>query len=124
MEYRDSLPSGCPPDEAEEIRVATDIFRVVWNSPVKAEDFHSCQTLRPMTNFGTNSCIARGLSVLRSKTACADMLKLPKFQKGYICRIRLNPGDGRIQQTGRARHHTWWPHRMFDHNTSCSVVAA
>ena len=124
MEYRDALPAGCPPDEAEEIAATTDIYRLVRNNPPSADDFLSQQSLNPSRSFGSAGCMARGLSVRRTKSACELMLKLPRFTGASVCLVRLMPGHGRIQQTGKAQHYTWWPHRGFNHATCTQIIAA
>ena len=35
--------------------------------------------------------------------------KLPSLHGRFICRLQLEAGAGRIQQTGAPSHHTWWP---------------
>lgn len=124
MEYRDALPAGCPPDEAEDIAAETEIYRLVWSSPAKEDDFLSQQTLNPNRTFGSAGCMARGLSVRRTQAACEQMLKLPRFAGARVCRVRLLAGHGSIQQTGKAQHYTWWPHRDFNHATCTEVIAA
>jgi hypothetical protein len=124
MEFRDVLPPRCPPEEAQEITAETELFRLVKNDPPTAADFLSWQTLYPNRSFASNPCQACGLSVLRTHYDCVAYLKLPNLRGSRICRIRLARGHGRLQQTGKLPHHTWWPHRAFNHAASCEVIAA
>jgi len=123
MEYRDWLPAECPSEDAEEITTATELYRVVRVSPPTAEDFKSHKALRPLKKYEKGMCKACGLSVARTHSDCVLMSKLPTLVGGLICRIRVNAGGGKIQQNGQPIHHTWWPHRGFDHTTTCTVVA-
>ena len=48
-------------------------------------------------------------------------LRLPRFRGWLICRVRLREGAGRIQQTGRETHHTWWPLAGYDILAHCDM---
>jgi hypothetical protein len=64
MSYREQLPEGCPPDEAEEINTRREVFRLVRNRTPTEEDFRSQRAERPGYAFrGVTECQARGLSV-------------------------------------------------------------
>ena len=65
-----------------------------------------------------------GLSVYEERHDLERVLKLPKFRERWICRLRLGAGAGRIQQTGRPSHHTWWPLADYDILGRCHVEAA
>lgn len=58
MSYREPLPDGCPPDEAEEIVEQREVFRLVRNRAPTEEDFRSQRAERPDTYF-TESTSAR-----------------------------------------------------------------
>ena len=113
MNYREPLPDGCPPDTAEEIIQPRDVFRLVRTNPPTEDDFKSQRAEKPGHTF-PDECKARGLSVYTKRRDSERLLKLPKFRGQLICRLRLGSGAGKIQQTGRRSHHTWWPLADYD----------
>lgn len=123
MTFRELLPDGCPPDEAEEITGSRVVFRLVRNMPPDDDDFRSQRTEQPSRVFrGVTECQARGLSVHADHRDSENALKLPALQGRTICRIALDNGAGYIQQTGRPSHHTWWPWANFNILGHCSLV--
>ena len=121
MSYREPLPEGCPPDAAEEIAAPREVFRLVRKSPSTLEDFRSQRAEKPNATFQLTECQARGLSVFAERRDSERALKLPTLRGRLICRLRLEAGAGRIQQTGRPSHHTWWPLAAFDILAHCGV---
>ena len=91
-----------------------EVFRLVRNTPPTLDDFRSQRAERPEAIFQVSECQARGLSVLADRSDSERALKLPVLRGRLICRLRLDVGAGRIQQTGRPSHHTWWPLAAFD----------
>lgn len=115
MDYREELPEGCPPNEADEIHSPRDVFRAVRQSPPDLRDFRSQRAERPTQDFsGVTECQARGVSVFARRQDCENLLRLPRMKNRLIARVRLEDGAGRIQQTFRESHHTWWPTADFD----------
>ena len=124
MNYREELPEGCPPDDAEDIVASREVFRLVRTSPPTEEDFISKRAENPDRDFGNISeCQARGLSVFAERGDSQKALKLPNLRGRLICRVALEAGAGHIQQTGRRSHHTWWPLADFDILAHCVVEA-
>ena len=124
MSYREQLPEACPPDEAEEIRTRVEVFRLVRNAPPSDEDFRSQREEKPDRVFHrVTECQARGLSVHTDRGDSERALKLPNLRGRLICRLQLDAGAGRMQQTGAPSHHTWWPLADFDILSRCSVEA-
>lgn len=125
MDYREPLPEGCPPPESAEITAELVVFRLVRTSPPTADDFRSQRLEKPERNFpGISECQACGLSVFADKHVCLQALKLPTQRGKQLCRVKLGAGAGRIQQTGRPAHHTWWPFVAFDILAHCAMEAA
>ena len=115
MQYSESLPCGCPPDSAEDILEPLNVFRLVRTNPPTENDFRSQRWEKPDQTFaGISECQARGLSVHLDKHDSANARKFPTLRDRLICRLSLGPGAGRIQQTGRPSHHTWWPFADYD----------
>lgn len=124
MNYREPLPDGCPPPESDEVAGPLVVFRLVRSSPPSLDDFRSQRAERPSAAFrGVSECVARGLSVYKRVTDCDKTRKLPQFQGSFICQVYLEAGAGRIQQTGRPTHYTWWPLAAFEILGHCEAVA-
>ena len=124
-QYRESLPPDCPPDGAREITSSEAVFRLVRTDPPTADDFRSQRAEKPFHQFhGVNECRARGPSVFsRREEASQQALKLPALRGRLVCRVQLESGAGRVQQTGQRFHHTWWPLAEFDILRRCAVEA-
>ena len=116
MSYLEPLPEGCPPEEAEEIVEPVEVFRLVRQNPPTLAEFRSQRAEKPDKVFkDVPECQARGLSVFTNRRDAAEKaLRLPRFRGFFICRVALQPGAGRIQQTFQPSHHTWWPLASFD----------
>lgn len=125
MSYREPLPDGCPPEAAEEIVASREVFRLVRNNPPALDDFRSQRAEKPQAVFQVSECQARGLSVFADRRdAEAKALKLPRFRGCLVCRVTLQAGAGRIQQTFQPSHHTWWPLATFDILAHCGMENA
>ena len=125
MNYREPLPEGCPPTEAEEITAGRDVFRVVRTDPATRNDFRSQRAEKPEAVFrGATECQARGLSVFARRSDCEKLLKLSHMRGRRVCRVHLEVGGGRIQPTFQPSHHTWWPLADFDILAHSSIEVA
>jgi hypothetical protein len=122
MTYREPLPAECPPDEAEEIFGVRSVFRLVHNNPPIDDDFRSQRAVKPNNSFTVSECQARGLSVFSEREAAERQLTRPNRSGMLVCRVTLDRGAGRIQQTNRKAHYTWWPLADFDIPANCEMV--
>ena len=123
MVYREELPKDCPPNDSEEITVEKQVFRVVKTFPPTAEDFLSQRALKPDAIFrDVSECLARGLSVFLDRQDGEKLLKLPLFRGRKLATVRLTPCSGRIQQTFKPSHHTWWPLADYDILAHCHEI--
>ena len=123
-EFRDDLPSECPPADAREISGAETVYRLVKNNPPIAGDFISRREQQPSAYFrNISECIVRGLSVFSHIEDIEGTLLLPKFRKShFLCRVKLSGGAGKIKQTFKPSHHTWWPYNAYNILEVCEVV--
>lgn len=122
MSYREPLPDGCPPYAAEEIAAPREVFRLVRGNPATWDDFRSQRAEKPNRQFpGITECQARGLSVYVERKDCEKLLKLSHMRNRLVCRVCLDIGAGRMQQTFQPSHHTWWPLAAFDILARCGV---
>lgn len=114
MPYRELLPDGCPPEEAEEIAAPRIVYRLVWNSPPSNDDFGSQRALKPFARFNVSECRARGLSVYARRGDAINRSRKRALRGTLVCRVSLQPGAGSILKTGGGSHYTWWPLADFD----------
>lgn len=122
MIFRETLPEDCPPGAAEAIAEQRDVYRLVASEPPTEADFRSQRALRPTAVFGVSECQAHGLSVHTERADSQRASKLPRLRGKRICRVRLLPGAGYLQQTGTPSHHTWWPSADFDILAQCEAA--
>ena len=123
MTYREPLPEGCPPDDAQEITEPRVVYRLVRSDPPTDDDFRSQRAERPDQVFhDVTECRARGVSVFASLEAAEGRSTRGNLRGRAVCRVALGPGAGRIQPTGRSSHHTWWPLADYDILANCQVV--
>ena len=123
MTYRDPLPDGCPPNEAELISEAKKVFRLVKQIPPSIGDFQSQRKEKPNKTFSVSECQACGLSVFADRKDISRARKLTLFRGHHICQVELTEGAGCMQKTGGSSHHTWWPFRDYDILAHCTVEA-
>ena len=121
MSYREELPEDCPPDAAEEIAAARDVFRLVRTNPPALDDFRSQRAEKPQAVFHVTECQARGVSVFSQRKDCERLLKLAHMRGRSISRVQLDAGAGKIQQTFQPSHHTWWPLAEYDILAHCTI---
>lgn len=124
MNYREELPKGCPPLDSMDISSDLDVLRLTKSIPPTDGDFMSQRAEKPDAKFQVDECQARGLSVFTEQKDATNALKLPALKGRHICKIKLMAGSGKIKQTGRPSHHTWWPYKDFDILSRCVEVTA
>ena len=56
--YREKLPQGCPPLDAEEIKSTRCFFRLTEGNPAKDSDFLSQRAIAPKAIFNCDECVA------------------------------------------------------------------
>ena len=121
--FRDELPEGCPPENADKFRTETICYRLVHNDPPIDDDFRSQRTLEPNRDFGVSECRARGLSVFMQAADATRVARRSRNLRGVkLAQLTLNEGAGYIKKTGAKSHHTWWPYQAFDILANCEVM--
>lgn len=113
MDFLETLPSDCPPPEAEELTAEKTVYRIAQERPPTLDDFRSQRCEKPKARFNLPECFVCGVSVFTNEEHATAKLKLPKFKGMHVARIRLFSGSGCILQTFAASHHTLWPSRQF-----------
>ena len=123
MTYREPLPEGCPPDDAEEITEPRVVYRLARNNTPTGDDFRSQRAERPDRVFrDVTECQARGVSVFANLEVAEELSTRGSLQGRAVCRVVLALGAGRILPTGGRSHHTWWPLADYDILANCQVV--
>lgn len=98
------------------------MFRLVRTIPPTEDDFRSQRAENPGQHFeGVSECQARGLSVHTDAADSERASKLPTLRGRSVCRLRLTAGAGRVKQTGKRTHHTWWPLADYEILACCET---
>ena len=63
---------------------------------------------------GIDDCIVKSISLFSDRKEIEKRMKLPKFRKGVIAEVRLEPKDGMIKKTFGAAHYSWWRTNEFE----------
>ena len=125
--FRESLPDGCPPEDAALIEEGTVIYRVANSSnPPKHSDFDSWRMLHPSRPPPNDICECRACSVsVHIDLAAAKKLrrKYSKYRKNKIYKITLRNKAGRIKKTGGKSHYSWWPLASYDILSSYELLS-
>jgi hypothetical protein len=113
MNWFETLPPDCPPDEA--FLPDTTFFRL-GSIPPDDSDFWSHRQRFPHKVFHVSECIARSLSVFNDLEAVGRLKRLiPAMRSKPIFQVDLTEKDGMVQQTGNDPHHySWWRSTEFD----------
>ena len=110
--YTEQLPPNCPPDEATGVNAT--LFRACDSDPPTDEDFTShveSQLHRKRRRADPAICTHWGLSVWTSRDDAAHAQQLLDWLKPkYIFSGDVRPADGKLAQTGKLGHHTFWPY--------------
>ena len=122
-QYREELPDGCPPKNADEILGEVICYRLVHNMPPNDEDFRSQRALHPNQDFDIPECQVRGLSVFIRAADARRRSRTGRNLRGTkVAKMTLTQGAGYLKKTGTRSHHTWWPYKQFDVLANCEVM--
>lgn len=111
----EELPEQCPPEDAKECNGI--YYRIANGNPATSADFFSQKRLQPdkiFTGEGIDDCIVKSISLFSDRKEIEKRLKLPKFRKGVIAEVRLEPKDGMIKKTFGNAHYSWWRTNEFE----------
>ena len=122
MDYKETLPAGCPPAAALPATDGQVVFRLVDANPATDNDFKSQRALRPHAKFiGVDECRSLGVSVHANRQDSLRARMLPALKGKKVCRLTLTLEAGPLLQTGKPSHHTWWPQLDFNILENCEV---
>lgn len=116
MEWFETLPDSCPPQDAD-APLEDSFYRIAQGNPAEDSDFFSQKKMNPekiFTGNGIDECITRAISLFANIEDAKRKLKLPKFKGNSIAEIVLNSNDGVVKQTFKPSHHSWWRTQSFD----------
>jgi len=117
MSFPADWPQGCPPDDAEDAH--GEVFRVVKTDPPAAADFLSYHEMGITRGDPIRRC---GLSVFRVRADAEHASRAFPNLGNVIARAVLAPEHGKVKQTGRPSHTTWWPAEGVDRAALFTVV--
>jgi hypothetical protein len=98
-----------------------EFYRIVAQDPLAEQDFQTSQEAGTFLN--RSPCLRCGLSVYR------DLLDAMHTRRKYprlgtrIARGHLENNHGKVQQTFRPSHHTWWAYDGLSRALLFVVVA-
>lgn len=127
MEFRETLPDGCPHDTARDIPAPTQKYRLIEGKTPTEKDFDSFFKRKGhyVKSFKYDHCDQNGVS-LYAKIEGAEMLfKGPSNSEGRwqsIGEVTLTPGAGMLDPEREDSHQTWWPTKDFDPVANCRIV--
>lgn len=114
MNWYEKLPNDCPPLDAFEPE-GKELFRLCQSNPADTSDFYSQQNENPDRTFaGISVCVLRAVSLWDDHHKCLKQRKYPTQRNKVLGRIQLNKGDGRIKNTFKPNHYSWWRSGTFD----------
>lgn len=122
MKYREELICDCPPASARDTDGLPIMYRIICGQRPTDADFHSLRRLNPNSRHEDPvlECRARGLSLFTDPSKAKQRTK-KKLRDGKLCGLKLTKGAGKIIQSGRLGHYTWWPFADFDILSCCEV---
>lgn len=122
IQYKEELPDGCPPPDAEEIQNMV-FYRLVNSHPPTGEDFTCLKAQNPTKDQKSHECEARALSVFVELSGAVELLKLPTQRGKQIAKLKLGNNAGKHKRTfTRQHHHSWWIYHSFDPLACCEAV--
>lgn len=120
-QYKEELPDGCPPLDAEEINSVV-FYRLVATLPPTDQDFLSLKALNP-SKPQRHECEARALSVFVKLEGAHAALKLPTQRGKKVAKLTLGSNTGKHKRTfSREHHHSWWVYSHCNPITHCEAV--
>jgi hypothetical protein len=120
MTFPEDWPDGCPSDETPD--AVGDVFRIVKENPVTAEDMKSHHETGKLPR--ADPCLRCGLSVFRVLEDALNQQKLLPKLGNRIAKALLGAAHGKACPTKgqQPTHTTWWPYEGVDRSLPFVVV--
>lgn len=118
MQFRDHLPSNCPPPDA--YSSAMVVYYLVDGDPPTAKDFLSFREKKPNQNVDPELvCQSSGISVYTDIAGTELARKVSRsLRNKKLAQGILSNNSGKIKNTPSKNtgdtHHTWWINRNID----------
>ena len=107
MKWPDFFPDDCPDEDAQ--LTSGEVFRVIRRKKIIPNDFKPHRETQRHRDFNQPECIVCGLSVFRNLADIKHLRRrIPAMRKKLIAKGLLNHNLGKIKQTLRPNHYTWW----------------
>ena len=119
MEYREELPSDCPPSTAAPVAKLRVFFRLVDRYPPNERDFDSVWKQQPVRRSRLDPCESRGLSLFDTVMEAQKRTSYNTLRNKIVCAVNLTPEAGPVLQTSN-HHYTWWALRDYDVIAQCT----
>jgi hypothetical protein len=120
MTFPKDWPASCPAADTPD--AAGDVFRIVKDNPVTAEDMQSHHETGKLPK--ADPCLRCGLSVFRVIEDALNQQKLlPKLGK-RIAKAMLEAAHGKacLTKGQQPTHTTWWPYEGVERSVLFLVV--
>ena len=128
MQYRESLPSDCPPPNAHGIMAGTVRYRLLETSAPRQEDFDSYAKRQGAVNrqISRTPCEQSGVSLFVSQESARKLMTSPLNRNRRwqaVGELTLPAGAGKLSPVDSNEHQTWWPSQAFDPVRNCTVLS-
>lgn len=123
MEWKEKLPSGCPPSDC----VVPDnitCYRLINGPKPKEEDFYPHMKLKPKQPYKGKECEANAVSLWSKRASINSPAKLPTLKHmTHFVELALNRQSGVVQYGRRNKDHiSWWVEKNCDPLSLCGDV--
>nr|WP_321222921.1 hypothetical protein [uncultured Psychroserpens sp.] len=121
MNWHEDLPEFCPPDDVFDPN-GDEYYRLCKDNPAVSSDFCSQKSENSTRKFaGISECILSSVSIWNDKNKCLAQKKYPTQKNKRLGKIILNPNDGKIKNTFKPNHFSWWRSESFDFNSAIVI---
>lgn len=114
MIWHEELPQNCPPKNSKEPN-GDEFYRLCAGNPALSSDFWSQKKENPHRKFGgIPPCVLSSVSIWNDKNKCLELKKFPTQKNKKLGKVILNPSHGKIENTFKPNHFSWWRSNNFD----------
>jgi len=115
MNWHEQIPEQCPPKDSIDPN-GEEYYRLCKSNPAVSSDFCSQKKENPDRKFaGIPECILFSVSIWSDKSKCLEQKKYPTQKNKKLGKFVLNKEDGKIKNTFKPNHFSWWRSDKFDY---------
>jgi len=119
VEFEAYVPSNCPP-AVTEVGPKT-LYRLVRSNPITADDFRT--TYEEGKHHEGDACLRCAISTHSTREGAAHLRASVTYFRDHLISMGSVPESaGRLKQTGRAPHYSWWPVRGIARHSYFRIV--